>query len=39
MTVEHVIPKGPKTFPEYRWISGQNTVCCTKAGRGKEINF
>jgi len=22
MIVEHVIPKGPKTFPEYRWIAG-----------------
>lgn len=38
MIVEHVIPKGSKPFPEHRWTAGQNRVCCTKAGRGKEGN-
>lgn len=39
MIVEYVIPKGPKTFPEYGWIAGQNRACCTKTGRGRERNF
>lgn len=39
MVIEHVIPKDPRAFPEHRWIAGQNRVCCTKAGRGKERNI